>query len=489
MTDDFVGLRFPHRASLLLAISASVSGCATLAPESAAPDIAANVPPQFSQPAMEQPYRPARWWAAFEDPVLNGVLDEVLAGNLDLVEASARLRAAEAQARISGAGLLPQVSAGLSGNYSDSPTAGTNFGAFTGGGRLQNETYSSSLSIAYEVDIWGRLRGEARARQTDAIAAAADLQAVRLTVLSNAITTYFNMVDARHQIDLTTKIIDVLSDRLEQTENRYRRGLVTSFELYQVRQDFRNAQSGLPSRKSQLAASEGQLAVLVGRYSNDMDALIGLEMTPRLVFESVPAGLPIELLARRPDVFAESQRLESARQTVGVAKAAQFPALSLSAGSGTQAGGPEGVFNIFDNWILNLGAGLTAPLFQGGRIKANIDVADARYTQQAAVYARTVLTAFQEVETANRQYDEERQRYRFLFAQLEEATASVNLQSRQFARGVGSYVNYLDALRAQYQVQSALSSAARDVALARLDVHRALGGSWTDTPAQEGDDR
>jgi NodT family efflux transporter outer membrane factor (OMF) lipoprotein len=484
IADDFVKKRFHNPIYLLFAITTATSGCASLAPDSKAPEIAAGVPSAFDQTESDGPYQPARWWTAFEDPVLENLLGEALAKNLDLTEASARLRAAEARARISKSGLFPQVNAGLNSSYSDSPTAGTSFGSFPGAtaGRLQNETYSSSLAFSYELDIWGKLRNDARAGRVDAIAAAADLQAVRLAVLAESITSYFDIVDARHQIALTTKIIDVLGDRVEQTENRYSRGLVTSFELYQVRQDFRNVQASLPQRESQLAATEGQLAVLVGRYSNNMDELIGKTLTPKLIFEPVPSGLPIDLLAQRPDVFAESQRLESARYNLGARRAERFPSLNLSASSGSQAGNPADIFNIFDNWVLNLGAGLTAPLFQGGRIRANIEVADAQYAQQTAVYARTVLTAYQEVRSAIERYQEERQRYQFLFSQLEEAKATAQLQSRRFVNGVGSYVDYLDALRAQYQVQSSVSSAARDVALARLGVHRALGGSWDEVP-------
>ncbi|WP_373489793.1 efflux transporter outer membrane subunit [Parasphingorhabdus sp.] len=474
--------RSRSRLFLICAIATAVSGCASLAPESAAPGIAAGVPAAFDHSETAGPYQPSRWWAAFEDPVLDNLLDEALSRNLDLAEASARLRAAEAQARLSRSGLFPQVNAGLNSSYSDSPTAGTNFGAIAGGARLQNETYSSSLAFSYELDIWGKLRNQARAGRADAIAAAADLHAVRLAVLAETITSYFDLVDTRHQIALTTRIIDVLGDRVEQTEDRYRRGLVTSFELYQVRQDFRNVQASLPQREAQRTATEGQLAVLVGRYSNNMDELLGKDLTPKLIFESVPAGLPIDLLVQRPDVFAQSQRLESARYTLGARRAERFPSLSLSAGTGSQAGTPSGVFDIFDNWVLNLGAGLTAPLFQGGRITANIEIADAQYAQQTAAYARTLLTAYQEAGTAIERYEEERQRYRFLFSQLDEARGATELQSRRFANGVGSYVDYLDALRAQYQVQSSLSSAARDVALARMGVHRALGGSWDELP-------
>ncbi|QTD55015.1 TolC family protein [Parasphingorhabdus cellanae] len=449
-----------------------------MAPDSKAPEIAAGVPQQYSKTDAIGAYEPVQWWTSFQDPILNAVLDEALAKNLDLAEAAARLRAAEAQARVSRSGLFPQISADLNSSYSDTPTAGTGFGGGAGASRFQVESYTSGLGFSYEVDLWGKLRDDARAGRADAVAAAADLQAARLAVMAEVITSYFDIVDARDQIALTTKIIDVLGDRVEQTENRYRRGLVTSFELYQVRQDFRNIQASLPQRESQLTATEGQLAVLIGRYTDNMDQFLGQKLAPRLIFTAIPSGLPIDLLAQRPDIYAEGQRLEAARFNLGARKAERFPSISLSGGTGTQAGNPSGLFDIFDKWVLNLGAGLTAPLFQGGRIRANIEAADAQYAQQAAVYARTVLTAYQEVGAAIEGYEEERQRYRFLFFQLDEANAAAQLQSRRFAAGVGSYVDYLDALRAQYQVQSSLSSAARDVALARLAVHRALGGSW-----------
>ncbi|MEO9469814.1 TolC family protein [Parasphingorhabdus sp.] len=464
----------------LALLSAMTSGCVSLAPPSAAPEIAAEIPAKFNKSGADGAYESAGWWRAFQDPVLNSLLEAALDKNLDLAEARARLRAAEAQARLSKSGLFPQINANLGSNYSDSPLSGTAFGGFGGAGaqRLETETYSSGLGFSYELDIWGKLRNEARAGRSDAFAAAGDMQAARLAVLAETITSYFDIVDARHQIALTAKTIDVLGDRVEQTENRYQRGLVTSFELYQVRQDFRNVQASLPQRESQLAAIEGQLAVLVGRYSSNMDVFLKAEMAPQLIFADIPSGLPIDLLAQRPDVSAAGQRLEAARFRLGARKAERFPSLGLSANTGTQAANVSGVFDIFDNWVLSLGASLTAPIFQGGRIRANIAIADAQYAQQTAIYARTVLTAYQEVGVAMERYEEERQRYRFLFSQLGEAEATAELQSRRFSNGVGSYVEYLDALRAKFQVQSSLSSAGKDVALSRLAIHRALGGNW-----------
>lgn len=485
----------PHRPignklAMIIALM-TMGGCANFTPDSTIPAIRISAPEQFNAPAAPGSYSSSRWWAQFEDPVLNRLLEKAISDNLDIAEASARLRAAEAQARVSKSGLFPQINAGLNANRSDTPLSGTGFGVAAGAGdgpvdpnlpapptRLQFDNYSSSLAFSYELDIWGRLSNTARAGRADAIASAADLQAVRLAIMAETIISYFDIVDARHQIALADQIIDVSRDRLEQSESRYLRGLISSFELNQVRQDFRNIQANLPTRKKQLANIEGQLAVLTGQYSQNLLPELDQQLTPKLVFTSVPSGLAIDILAQRPDIFAQGARLDAARFNVGARKAERFPSLNFTATSGTQAGEPSGVFNIFDNWVLNLGAGLTAPLFQGGRIKANIEVAEAGYAQQTAIYARTVLNAYQEVETAIRGYEADRERYRLLFSQLDEARAATELQSRRFSGGVGSYIEYLDALRAQYQVQSILSSAGRDVALGRLAVHRALGGGW-----------
>lgn len=453
-----------------------------MAPEQSRPQIVSDIPDSFGVETGAEDYKPADWWKAFHDPVLDAVLEKALSDNLDLAEASARLSAAEAQARISKSGLFPQVNLSGSANYSDTPAGGSAFGTIAGGQitRFQTETYSPSLGFAYELDLWGRVRNQARAGRADAIAAAADLKASRLAVMANTITNYFDLVDTRAQIGVQVKTIELLNDRTEQTESRYRRGLVSSFELYQIRQDFRNTQASLPQTEARLAAIEGQLAVLAGSYAGAMDGMLDKSLTPRLVFDPVPSGLPASLLIQRPDVVAAWQRLEAARFTVGVRKAEQFPSISLSAGLGTQAGDVSGIFDVMDNWVLNLGASLTAPLFQGGRIGANIEVANAQYAQASAAYANAVLTAFQEVRTSIMQYEEQRQRYRFLFLQGEEADSTAALQSRRFASGVGQYSDYLDALRQKYQIESALSSAGKDVALARLAIHRALAGDWTD---------
>ncbi|WP_343042106.1 TolC family protein [Pontixanthobacter rizhaonensis] len=457
-----------------------LAGCVSMAPAEQTPNIVSDIPDTFPSEVDGKPYKPAAWWNAFEDPVLDGLVTDALKNNLDIAEAAARLEQVTAQARITRASLLPSVSAGISASQSSSPLAGSAFGDLGAGAinRIENETYSPSLSAAYELDLFGRARNDYAAARQDAVASAYDLQSVQLSAAAQAISAYFDIVDTRRQIELTVLISDVLNDRAERTDEQFRRGLSDSFELFQIRQELRSAQASLPQFESALADTENRLAVLIGTYPQPLRQRLSQSLTPRLVFEPVPAGLPIDLLSQRPDVAANWARLDAARLRIGARKAERFPQISLSGSVGTQGDTVSAALDFADNWTTSLAANIVAPIFNAGRISANIRSARALYDQQAAIYARTVLTAYQESSSAIEDYEEQRQRYLLITAQLDDAELSLDLQKRRFSAGVGSYVSYLDALTTVYRVQSDLSSSARATALARLSVHQALAGNW-----------
>lgn len=472
-----------RRATLPVLVAFSLAGCVNLAPDRAQPEITAQLPGDYPNAGIDGSYRPDAWWTAFNDPVLDALVHDALADNLDIAEASARVAQAAAQARVARSALLPGINASADASYSNTPLSGNAFGSLAGGGqgpdRIENDSYSLGLGASYEIDLFGRARNDLAAARADAVAAEYDYRSVQLAAAAQTISTYFEIVDRRHQIELTLETIDLLGERVTQTEERFRRGLTQSFELYQVQQDQRNTQASLPQAEAALDDAQGRLALLVREYPQSMEERLARPLTPRLVFEEVPAGLPANLLAQRPDVGAAWARLAAARARVGARKAERFPSITLSAGPGTQGGTIGEAFDIANNWALNLAAGLTAPIFQGGRITANIEAARANYDAQAANYARTVITAYREANSAIEDYEENLQRYELILAQREEAQFSADLQARRFEAGVGDYVSYLDALRALYQVEAALSSAGRAVAVSRLGVHRALGGDWT----------
>jgi NodT family efflux transporter outer membrane factor (OMF) lipoprotein len=457
----------------------ALGGCVSMAPDPETPAVVAGMPQAYAAAESQGAYRPAAWWQGFEDPVLNSLVERALGANLDIAQAAARAERASAQARAARAGLLPSLEASVGSNYSDTPVAGGAFANFPGAPtRITNENYTLGLAAAYEIDLFGRVRGDLAAARADAVAAEHDLRAVRLATAAEVISAYFDIVDARFQIATTLQSVDVLSERADRTEERYLRGLAQSFELYQVREQLRSAEASLPQREVVLTNAEGRLAVLLAEYPEALSPSLDQPLLPQLVFDPVPAGLPAELLAQRPDVAASWERLEGARLRIGARRAERFPALRLSASTGTQGANPGDAFDVGQNWLLSLASNLVAPIFHGGRISANVAAARAAYDEAAAAYGNAVLNAYREVSSAVDAYEEQRQRYRLITAQAEEARATLDLQARRYRSGVGDYVGYLDALRSYLQVESSLSSAGRDVALARLGVHRALGGDW-----------
>ncbi|MWV28626.1 efflux transporter outer membrane subunit [Aurantiacibacter rhizosphaerae] len=456
-----------------------LGACVSLAPEAEIPEAAAQIPLAYQPDTPAGEYRPAAWWAGFNDPVLNSLVDTALSDNFDITQAAARAQRASAQARLSRAALLPTLDATAGSSYSDTPVAGGALANFPGApSRITNESYTLGLAAAYELDLFGRVRNDLGAARADAIASEYDLRAVRLATAAEVISAYFDIVDARFQIATTLQNIDVLAERTDRTEDRYLRGLSQSFELYQVREQARSLEASLPSREIALSNAEGRLAVLLADYPDTLATTLDQPLLPQLGFDPVPAGLPVDLLAQRPDVAAAWERLEAARLRIGARRAERFPALRLTASTGTQGASPAGVFDVGQNWLLQLGSNLVAPIFNGGRVSANVAAARATYDEASAAYGKAVLGAYQEVTTAIEAYEEQRQRYTLITAQAEEARSTLDLQARRFQSGIGDYVGYLDTLRSSYQVESSLSAAARDVALARLGVHRALGGDW-----------
>ncbi|VVT20734.1 TolC family protein [Erythrobacter sp. EC-HK427] len=471
------------RARILAATAmlAALSGCISLAPEPEVPVVTAELPEQYLYVENAGEYRPEAWWTAFDDPVLDTLVARALESNLDIAEAAARVEQASAQARLARSALLPTVVFNRDTTSSSTPLSGSPFGGIAGGGgpdRIENDTFSFGVGAAYELDLFGRARNDLAATRADALAVEQNFRSVQLAVAAETISAYFDVVDTRRQIELTVASLDVLQDRAARTQERFARGLAQSFELYQIEQELRAAQAALPQLESALSAHEGRLAILLGTYRPEVESILSAPLIPTLVFDAVPVGLPSDLLAQRPDVAAAWARLEAARLRIGARRAERYPQPSLVASFGSQGGGVGSALNIFDNWAASFALSMVAPIFDGGRISANIEAARAVYAQNAAAYTRSVITAFAEVDTALSDYEEQRQRYLLIAAQLTEAQSSLDLQRRRFAAGVGSYTAYLDALRNVYQVESSLSGAARATALSRLNVHRALGGDW-----------
>jgi multidrug efflux system outer membrane protein len=497
------------RTLLLVALAGGwIAGC-SLTPSVPAPEAERTLPDRYAAPTDTLLPDAARdtsaaafqaWWTAYGDTTLNVLVDSALSANRDLRASRARLEELAAQFRIARAPLFPSATASGNLQYQNTP-ANTGIGGALGGGgaggegggngegapsqpaldRIEFTNYTASLGLSYELDLWGRLRSQRSAALNQFFASAADVRATRLAVVSQTLSAYFEIDEFETQVRLTQENVDLLRERLELTEDRYARGLVGSFELYTVRQQFEQARAAQPDRTRQLNDAQTRLAVLLGRFAS---AELTQQEAPRAVapvLAPIPAGLPSDLLMQRPDVQAAASRLEATRQQIGAARARLLPSLSLTADGGTQSSDLASLVDI-DQRFANFAASLTAPLFQGGARRAEVDAARARYRQQVATYEQTLLVAFREVQAALVAYQEQQRSYRRVLQQEEAARASLENQRRRYERGIGDYLALVDAEQNLVQVLQRRATAKRAVMTARLTLYRALGGGWTDVP-------
>ena len=462
-----------------------MAGC-SFSPVVPAVDAPENLlPGSYSASTSDSDALPAtNWWQAFGDPTLNALVDSALASNRDLRVAAGRLLEVQSQYRIARAAQLPAVVLGGDASRSDNPS-NTGFSRNIGASvpnfpdRFTNESYTVSGTMAYELDLWGRVRADKRAALNTFFAAEADLAGVRLGIISQTISTYLELRALEAQLGLARENVSLLEERVELTEDRYERGLVATFELYAVRQEFGSTRTTVPLLEAALVEAQGRLALLLGTSAS-------LDLTPesdlKLLLDSIPAGLPASLLAARPDVAGALFRVEAARQGVGSAKARLLPTLSLTATGGLQSAELSELLDLSQNFS-NLVASLTAPLFQGGALRAGVDGAEARLDQAVAGYEQALLNAFREVQATLVGFEKQRERLDFLDEEYDFASESLLSTRARYRQGIGDYVALLDAERNLVRVKTARVTARRDLATARLAVHRALGGSWTQSDA------
>ena len=467
----------------LLVLLVFAAGC-SFTPAAKEIETESALPEQFNPSLTADSTQTVDWWSGFNDPTLEQLVDSALARNFDIRVAAARIEEVQNQYRIARSELYPSINAALDRTDNSSPT---NTGATGDIGegipgfpdRFDTKVYSASLGLSWELDFWGRIRGQKNAALNEYFATRADFESVRTAIISETISTYYEIAELERSLELRRNAVDLLSERLDLTRERYQRGLLSSFELYSIEQTFQDNRSLIPILESALFASRARLDILVGTYESELDQAVFTEAFGTFSLEAIPTGLPSDMLKNRPDVLAQAARLEATRQRIGVARAEQFPRIALTGAGGTTSSDLGDLLKA-DQLFFNLTSSIVAPLFNGGAIRANIGASWARYEQQAANYARTVLTAFKEVESALVLYQKEQERYAVHLGELESATDNAVSQERRFVRGVGDYLAYVDAVVNQIRVEVRVLEAQRSLANARLGVHRALGGSWVD---------
>lgn len=405
------------------------------------------------------------WWEAFDDAILNNLMAEALAHNLDVAQAQARLAQFEALAKSSRAALFPTLNLGANVSRDKSPGAA---GDTTGGSQ------SLSVAAAYEVDLWQKISSTSSAARLTADASREDLKTLYMRLTSQVADLYFLIVEKKAALALTDSIIATLRDSLSRVERRYEQGLATSLDVYQAKQNLLEAQGNRPGVETALATAQHGLALLVGRFpQKDLAGdLIELPKAPA----AFPSGLPADLLANRPDIEAAFLRLAAKDKEIAAAVAARLPAVNLLANYGTAR--TDLGTAIVSGSFWSLSGELSQALFDAGRRKAEVERRQALFAEQLAAYRLAVLTAVQEVENslaANRASEEQLAR----IIEREQATAaSLRLATNDYFQGLTDYLPVLVAQQLHFRTQTSVLAAKRQLIADRISLARALGGTW-----------
>jgi len=445
-------------------------GCAT-SPEPTERKPAVEPPSDWSsdpgQVAAISTQANAGWISQFNDPRLDDLVVTALERNLDIQSTAARLESARAAARISGADQYPQLGVGLTGGrrqflLNEDPTSTT------------VDSYGLSFDVSWEIDVWGRLRDGASAAIADYEAASADLDGARLSLAANTAKSWFRATTARQQLTLAEETVASFESTVDLVRSRFESGISSSLELRLALANAASARALRSFRAQELEQSVRSLEVLVGDYpANKLETV---DVLPELT-GTVPAGLPSELLIRRPDIIAAERRLAASDLRVVEARKGLLPSLRLTGSAGTASSDLSNIVAA-DYSVWSIIGGLTQPLFQGGRLKANLERSKAEAEGIYFSYSKTILTAFQEVENtlAGEKFLSSRER-ELLEAALQSDGAQL-LAEAEYAAGLTEIITVLESQRRALNAKIEYLSIREQRLRNRVDLHLALGGDF-----------
>lgn len=419
---------------------------------------------------------PDAWWRLFNDRELNRLVERALSANNDLGAAKARVDTARALTGVDRARLFPKLDLTASTSYTRS-SADALGGNIPSGASvdLSSERYRSTFDLAYEPDLWGKNRRLLEASDAQAEASQQLLDSQRLGVAAEVARQYFLLRGLDAQENVLRDTIGSLNEALDIQQSKANAGLIDGLSSSRARTEVELARNDLAAVQRQRGSAEHALAVLCGTRPSD------LTVSRREVSGSVPsirAGLPAEVLGRRPDVRAAEQELRAANARIGAAEAAFYPNFNLTAGAGFESIDPSRFAN-WENRVLSLGGGVAQPIFNAGSNKANYKAAQSRYDEALAKYRQSLLIALREVEDALLDLKSLANSRNALNRALTSSRDTRNLAKERFDRGLTSYLEVVDTDRTVLHTQLALSRIEAEQRITLAALAKALGGGWS----------
>jgi multidrug efflux system outer membrane protein len=485
------------RIAAAAALAAWLAAC-SVEPPYHRPDAAA--PAAFKEEAPAQPAGPhdvgswtpahpaddahrGQWWTVFGDSTLNQLEDEALAANQDLKAAAARVQQARAVTQAARASWFPSLDAGF-GPTRERVSPASQF--LPDNASVPTQTlWRAQATASYEADLFGRVSSNVNAARADAEQSEALFRSVQLALQADVAQNYFQLRQFDSQLDLYQRTVTLREDALKLVERRFADGDISELDVAQARNELATARADAVGVARQRAASEHGLAILLGKAP----AQFSFPRTPLVpVAARIPAGLPSTLLERRPDIAAAERAMAAANARVGLAKSAFFPKLDITGAFGYESATLGDLFMWSSRAFLLgpfAGTALSVPIFDGGRRRAGLAQARAKYDEDVAQYRQQVLVAFREVE-------DNLSDLRLLDDQLREQNNAVNASQRaahlsrtQYDEGQVSYLNVIDSERSVLVSQLQASQLQGLQAVATVNLIRALGGGWGDMKADD----
>lgn len=470
-------MRKLRNSLVALSLSVALAGCA-MGPDYEALEIelADTWPEQLQQVQTEQGDW-LEWWTQFNDPVLNQLVERALDDSLELQLQMQRIEQARAQLGLSRADFWPTL--GGQAEASRNQQSGMLFPAEFGGGTPRNQ-FMVAGSLSYELDLWGRIQ-----RQRESAGALLEqsifgTQAVRLNLIGDVVTTYFNMRALEQQVAVTERNIENYEQSLELMELRYEVGAIDPLNLRQARALTEGARATLPDLQEGLQRTRSALAMLVGYTPLEMLGELSFgeqRLTDIQLPDTLPGVLPSELLQRRPDVRAAESYMVAANAQIGVAQASRFPSLNLSAMLGTTALETGDLFESgTETW--GLGANLAGPIFDFGRGRLRVESAEAASAQAQTQYQQAVLSALRDSRDAIMLHTFSQQRVEAIGRQAQAVNETLEFAELQYEAGAIGYFELLDAQRQQLNAELAYTQALSQRFIASANLFKAMGGGW-----------
>jgi multidrug efflux system outer membrane protein len=447
-----------------------VSGCA-MGPDYKRPVVEMPADFRFGTNQSANSFGDVPWWEAFHDPALVGLIRTAISNNRDLRQAVARVEQARNLAVVARAPLLPQV--GYGGDVGRGRNAA--FNSPVGLNGATESTAQANLNVFWEVDLWGRIRRLSEAARAEYLSTDEARRGVTISLVSQIATAYFELLQFDAELAIQRTATNAFTASFRLFEDRLNNGAASKLETDRAGAALANAASIIPRLELDIATTENRIKVLLGQNPGSIARNALTNRT--LITPDIPAGLPSELLRRRPDVLASEQLLVAANANIGASLADFFPRIGLTTFIGKVS--PElSAFTAGSANMWNVGASLAGPLFQGGQLRARYRASKAKFDEAGAAYEQNVLTALQEVSDAliARQKLGEA---RFYNEQAAAAlSSSVDLATQRYVGGRSSYYEVLQAQQEFYPTQRAQVQAQVGELLAIVQLYKALGGGW-----------